>query len=74
MCNTGVIMMSDDLSYIQTTEEALLLPDGYTLLYDLTKLDLKKTKFYYFMHVTAKILSKIRYYQLAAETKAYVQI
>lgn len=73
MCNTGVIMMSDDLSYIQTTEEALLLPDGYTLLYDLTKLDLKK-KFYYFMHVTAKILSKKRYYQLAAETKAYVQI
>jgi hypothetical protein len=32
MCNTGVIIMSDDLSYIQTTEEALLLPDGENTL------------------------------------------
>jgi hypothetical protein len=28
MCNTGGIMMSADLSYQQTTEEALPLPDG----------------------------------------------
>ena len=59
-----------------TAEKVLMLPDGENTLWsDLTKLDMKKSeKFYYFMDVTAKILSKIRYYQLAAETKAYVQI